>query len=555
MAKPYDFVNEVQSTLSVAFVHGTDASLTLTSVAGFPAGGGYIRVGDYDATHWVLYEYTGIATNDLTGLTACTLGVVESEAAWTFPIGTVVEVANAAEMVKDVRDESPAKTVLTTKGDIYAASAASTPARLGVGANDTVLTPASGEPTGMKWTKDRTDIGVLNFDDATELTISVAETVQLACEDAWTQVDGSCTVTADADDPDAGAETSSKFVIAGAVGMQAYDDLGAGADLTGSSILRVWMRVLTLDNVRGFFKLAIDNTAACASPIQYCDLPTQTVADGWVEIDIPYIPNLPGMNDVNSFGLYMAVGRACSILFHDLRTIVGSVTVTQSNHKLDTEDGTAAQTGLDTINGGTAGDIVHFRAEDAARLISYRSGTGNILIPDGANYMAYDGNDIVSFIYGGTSWRMLANSSMLNTAVARMWCDAATDIVTATWTKVPLETINFDPSGICDITAHDITIAEAGRYFLSYGTQYYKTNVVADHIEESAIYVNGTAASQARIHSAVAATYIGAAGSDVLELDVGDVLELYTRHEFGANCILDGRTFATFIAICRLGGL
>ena len=108
MSKPYDFVNEVQSTLSVAFVHGTDVKLTLTSVANFPTGGGYIRVGDYDATHWVLYEYTGISGSDLTGLTACTLGVVETEAAWTFPIGTVVEVTNAAEMVKDVRDEAVA---------------------------------------------------------------------------------------------------------------------------------------------------------------------------------------------------------------------------------------------------------------------------------------------------------------------------------------------------------------------------------------------------------------------------------------------------------------
>ena len=108
MAKPYGLVNEVQSTLSVAFVHGTDVKLTLTSVVGFPVGGGYIRVGKYEADHWVLYEYTGISGSDLTGLTACTLGVVETEAAWTFPIGTVVEVTNAAEMVKDVRDEAVA---------------------------------------------------------------------------------------------------------------------------------------------------------------------------------------------------------------------------------------------------------------------------------------------------------------------------------------------------------------------------------------------------------------------------------------------------------------
>lgn len=43
------------------------------------------------------------------------------------------------------------KATLTTKGDIYAASAASTPARVGVGANGTVLTADSAEATGVKW--------------------------------------------------------------------------------------------------------------------------------------------------------------------------------------------------------------------------------------------------------------------------------------------------------------------------------------------------------------------------------------------------------------------
>ena len=42
-------------------------------------------------------------------------------------------------------------TIVTTKGDIIAASSASNPARLGIGANDTVLTAASGETTGIKW--------------------------------------------------------------------------------------------------------------------------------------------------------------------------------------------------------------------------------------------------------------------------------------------------------------------------------------------------------------------------------------------------------------------
>ena len=48
-------------------------------------------------------------------------------------------------------DAKTAKATLTTKGDIYAATAASTPARLAVGANDTVLTADSTAATGLKW--------------------------------------------------------------------------------------------------------------------------------------------------------------------------------------------------------------------------------------------------------------------------------------------------------------------------------------------------------------------------------------------------------------------
>ena len=41
--------------------------------------------------------------------------------------------------------------IVDAKGDLIAASAADTPARLAVGANDTILVAASGEATGLKW--------------------------------------------------------------------------------------------------------------------------------------------------------------------------------------------------------------------------------------------------------------------------------------------------------------------------------------------------------------------------------------------------------------------
>ena len=49
------------------------------------------------------------------------------------------------------RDVANIDGILTTKGDIYAATAAATPDRLGVGANNTVLTADSTTSTGLKW--------------------------------------------------------------------------------------------------------------------------------------------------------------------------------------------------------------------------------------------------------------------------------------------------------------------------------------------------------------------------------------------------------------------
>jgi hypothetical protein len=45
----------------------------------------------------------------------------------------------------------PVTDAVTTKGDIVAATAADTLTRLGVGANDTVLTADSSQATGLKW--------------------------------------------------------------------------------------------------------------------------------------------------------------------------------------------------------------------------------------------------------------------------------------------------------------------------------------------------------------------------------------------------------------------
>lgn len=60
-----------------------------------------------------------------------------------------------------------AKSTLTTKGDIYAATAASTPARLGVGADGTFLTANSSTSTGLEWGSVSSNISISSISSAT----------------------------------------------------------------------------------------------------------------------------------------------------------------------------------------------------------------------------------------------------------------------------------------------------------------------------------------------------------------------------------------------------
>lgn len=55
------------------------------------------------------------------------------------------------QSIKAYADTKTAKATLTTKGDIYAASAASTPARVAVGSDGQVLTADSGAASGVSW--------------------------------------------------------------------------------------------------------------------------------------------------------------------------------------------------------------------------------------------------------------------------------------------------------------------------------------------------------------------------------------------------------------------
>ena len=87
----------------------------------------------------------------------------------------------------------------------------------------------------------------------------------------------------------------------------------------------------------------------------------------------------------------------------------GAVTRTQVYHTIDTESD-AASDDLDTINGGTEGDIIVIRAEDQTRSVVVKSGVGNIVLKTGMDETLNDIDDHLALICDGTNWHDIVTS-------------------------------------------------------------------------------------------------------------------------------------------------
>jgi len=84
------------------------------------------------------------------------------------------------QSVKVYADTKQARSTLTTKGDLYAATAAATVTRLGVGSNDQVLTADSTEPTGLAWKTPAASSGAAVSTKTTAYTLTTSDDYILA---------------------------------------------------------------------------------------------------------------------------------------------------------------------------------------------------------------------------------------------------------------------------------------------------------------------------------------------------------------------------------------
>ena len=100
--------NEVQSTLSTAFVRGTDTDIVLASGGGtnFPSTSQVVRLTDGD--HWCLVIYSSKSGDTLTMSSATDYALAQNvssgDDSYTWPIGSLVELVVAADYIDEIRD-------------------------------------------------------------------------------------------------------------------------------------------------------------------------------------------------------------------------------------------------------------------------------------------------------------------------------------------------------------------------------------------------------------------------------------------------------------------
>jgi len=124
-------------------------------------------------------------------------------------------------------------TIVDAKGDIIAATAADTPARLAVGANDTVLTADSTTATGLKWASPASGLVTANnYVDSNQGTTSTSYTALTTAQSVTLTTGTKVLVLLSCrtynDDASAGNGASMSYEISGATTLAADDDWSVG---------------------------------------------------------------------------------------------------------------------------------------------------------------------------------------------------------------------------------------------------------------------------------------------------------------------------------------
>jgi hypothetical protein len=126
----------------------------------------------------------------------------------------------------------------------------------------------------------------------------------------------------------------------------------------------------------------------------------------------------------------------------------GAITITASRHRVDTEGNSVADD-LDTIIGGSDGDVLRLQLENASRSVTLRNsggGSGNIRTADGSDIKLSSSNTFVDLTYDATNEIWMA--SVATSAIERNLSGLL--IAKTNFSSVSTETISI-PSNTFDV--------------------------------------------------------------------------------------------------------
>jgi len=165
-----------------------------------------------------------------------------------------------------------------------------------------------------KWGKTWTFSGTLGFNEYAAFDHATLQIVE-DCEDAWDElVDGDVTSTADAD-----CKVGTKSAkLAVAAGCGAGDILATEAvgsmNLSTYKHINLWIKSsVALD--AGDMQLLLDDTAQCASPIKFLDIPALGAAT-WTLVRLD-LGDASGLTAIISVGIKQVVDKGAFDLFVD----------------------------------------------------------------------------------------------------------------------------------------------------------------------------------------------------------------------------------------------
>jgi len=132
----------------------------------------------------------------------------------------------------------------------------------------------------------------------------------------------------------------------------------------------------------------------------------------------------------------------------------------------------------------------------------------------------------------------------------RAYLNSAQSIPNTTFTKVNIDTENWDTDGVFDTTNKQYLPTQAGKYFVCGAVQI--QDIVAGKLHLAMIYVNGVEHSRGTQIVHGGAGYVSAVVSALLSLDGDDYVELYTYHDIGSSKSLTTGSNITWLAGFRI---